>query len=136
KPVDGALSSNASPIRLPNQAAKSGCQILGLPTISAGSNRRVGHVLWLALVAHRRRNRGDTNLTIAAIEALHFGLDLGWGFAKQWHLASLGDRTKQRWTNGWRTQDRHEKSWGIMSCGDIRRPSTAVTLTPRFSKEA
>src|SRR5262245_8434629 len=68
------------------RARQSGGYALGTPTVAAGSNGRVGHVLPLALVAHRRSDGRNSNLAVATIKALHLRLGLGWGFSVCWHL--------------------------------------------------
>ncbi len=101
-------------------ARQSDRQALGAPTVAAGRDRRVGHVLRLALVAHRCSDGGNSNLAVATIKALHLRLGLRWGLSACWHWGPLVERKDAFWAKGpARSQDRHEKSWEIVSC---RRP--------------
>src|SRR3954469_3871438 len=84
---------------------------LRTPTVAAGSNGRVGHVLRLALVAHRGSDGGNSNLAIATIKALHLRLHLRWGFSVCWHLGPLVERRtlsgpKSRRRPGWSRKNR------------------------------
>src|SRR5712671_5970920 len=72
-------------------ACQSGCQAPGTPTVAAGGDRRVGHVLRLALVAYRRSDGGNSNLAVATIKALHLRLGLRWGLSACWHWGPLVD---------------------------------------------
>ena len=96
----------------------------GMPMLAARSNRRIGHVFRLALVAHCGSDGGNSDLAVAAIEALHLGLDLRWSFSVCWHLGPLVERKSVVMAKGpAHPQDRHEKSWEVMSCGDIAGPA-------------
>src|SRR5262249_9729593 len=63
-----------------------------MPILAARSNRRIGHVFRLALVAHCGSDGGNSDLAVAAIEALHLGLGLRWGFSVCWHFGPLVER--------------------------------------------
>src|SRR5262245_32763388 len=67
------------------KAPASGRQTLRPPILTAGNRRSVGLVPGLALVAHRRCHRRDSNLAVAAIEVRHLGLGLRQGLLFYWH---------------------------------------------------
>ena len=76
---------------------------------SQPQNQKDRHVLPLALIAHRGSDGGNSNLTVAAIEALHLGLGLLWGFSVRWHLGPLVEsKNDVVRAKGRHTQDRHE----------------------------
>src|SRR5262249_28405083 len=74
--------------RAPLQRRLSGGYTLGAPIDAAGDSRRISRVPGIALIAHRRSNRGNADLAVATIEVWYLGLGLGWGLWVCWHATS------------------------------------------------
>jgi len=126
KPVDGTQASGSG--ALANQAGK--------PSERhgrCGRDRRVGHVLRLALVAHRCSDGGNSNLAVATIKALHLRLGLRWDF----RLAALGPLVERKdafWAKGPARSQIDTKNRGNRKLWDVRRPSAAITLACRCER--
>src|SRR5215510_1633872 len=97
----------------------SGGQAPGAPILAAGDGRSVGRVSGLALVAHRRGDRGNADLAVATIKVRDLGLGLGRGVSICWHcnLSLRGDCLGLRGA----TVDGGENSKNNLGCRDVRR---------------